>query len=142
MTSHFVVSVSLGWREPFFWRRIAAGLLLAFVPFAVCLAFKAGFLALAVLSLGSYPWPIQVVIDEGSVALSWLFVSQRFSASELIEARLTADTRRWSWPRRPVLLLERRGKRPVLFFGRKESLARLVQRITQSLESSRRHVAS
>jgi hypothetical protein len=137
VTSHSVRSVSLGWREPFVWRRVAVGLALAMLPFAVCLALKAGFLAWLALALGCYPWPVRVAVDQRGVSLRWLFVRETLSAEDLVRARLTEDTRRWAWPRRKVLVLERRGTRPLLFFGPGATLASLLELTTQSIERSR-----
>lgn len=124
---HLVRSVSLQWREPFVLRRLAAGLLLSLLPFAVCLAFKAGVLALGVLAIGSYPWPVWVEVSDRGVSLRWLFVRQTLPSRDLVRASLIRDARRWAWPRRTVLVLERTGKPQLVLFGREATLLNLQQ---------------
>lgn len=89
MTSHSVRSVSLGWREPFVWRRLVVGVVVALVAFAVCLALKAGFLALFALALGCYPWPVRVAVDQRGVSLRWLFVREMLPAEDIVRSSLT-----------------------------------------------------
>jgi hypothetical protein len=111
--------------------------MLALVPFALCLALKAGFLALLALALGCYPWPVRVAVDQRGVSLRWLFVRETLPAEDLVRARLTEDPRRWAWPRRKVLVLDRRGTRPLLFFGPEATLAMLLELTKLLVEPSR-----
>lgn len=136
---HPVSSVSLSWREPFVWRRLAVGLTLSLVPCAVCLSFRAGFLALIALALGSYPWPVQVAVGDRGLSLRWLFVRETWLTEDFTRASLTTDPRRWAWPRRKVLRIERRAKRALVLFGGEATLTRLHQLAQRAIEASAAH---
>jgi hypothetical protein len=118
--------VKIGWREPLFWRRFVVNVLLACVPAAACFAIGWGVPGLVLFAVGAWPWPVQVSVGRDGVRLRWLFLRESWPAESIMGLRVQTDPRRWAWPRRKVLIIERRNHRASFVFGPEEMLSRLA----------------
>ena len=68
----------------------------------------------------------QVTVGSDGVRLRWLFLRESWPAESIVGLRVQTDPRRWAWPRRKVLIIERRNHRASLVFGSEEVLSRLA----------------
>jgi len=118
--------VKIGWREPFFWRRLVVNGLLAWAPTAACFAIGWGVPGLVLFVVGVWPWPVRITVDGDGVALRWLFLHERWPVESIARLSVQTDPRRWAWPRRKVLIIERREHRALFVFGPEEVLSRLA----------------
>jgi hypothetical protein len=97
------------------------------LPGLACFAGGAGVLGLLAFALGAFPWPLRLSLDSQGITLSTLLTRQHWSTDEIERVTLEHDSRRWAWPRRHVLVIERRGHVVARVFGRLDSLAKLAQ---------------
>jgi hypothetical protein len=109
-----------------FWRRLVATFALALVPMAICLAKGFGFLALLSLVVACWPWPVRASVDPSGITLRWLFLKEVWSPASISSIRLRTDPRRWAWPRRKLLVVERADRRAALLFAPEAVLLELL----------------
>ena len=140
-----VAWVQLGLREPLFWRWFLVKMVVATLPALLCFRWHAGFLGLGALALGAFPWPVRLTLDSRGITLSSFLIRARWGADTLERIALEVDTRPRTWPRRQMILIERRGHAGVRVFGSAEQLAGLERAAIQlgfagspALESQRR----
>ena len=117
MTELAVAGVRMSWKDGFLWRRAALGLVVVLVPAGVCFALGHGLLGLILFAAAALPWRVHVAVSASGVTLRWLWIRQMVAATEVTSVELVEDPRRFAWPRRRVLVLERRSRPPVLVFG-------------------------
>ena len=125
--SQRAVWVHVGWRESFFWRWFLARTALVSAPALLFFSLNAGVLGLIAFGLAAFPWPVRLVLDSQGVTLTSLLVRERWPAGEIERIRVERDSRRWAWPRRHLLAIERRGRTAVLVFGPLPELTALAQ---------------
>jgi hypothetical protein len=101
------------------------------LPALLCFRWHAGVLGLVALALGAYPWPVRLTLDSRGVTLSSFLVRARWGADTLERIAFEVDTRPRTWPRRPVIVIERRGRAAVRVFGSAERLASLERAAIQ-----------
>jgi hypothetical protein len=94
------------------------------LPALLCFHGRAGLLGLGALALGAFPWPVRLTLDSRGIALAAFLVRARWAADTLERITLEVDTRPRAWPRRNVVVIERRGRPVVRVFG---SAARLTE---------------
>lgn len=131
--THHVDWLRMSWREPFMRQRLAAMLGSSLLLAAICLTLRAGLLALLAPLVGGWPWTIRISIEPGTMTLRWLFVRQSLPLAQLTSVRVGRDPRRWSWPKAPVLTLERRDRSPICVFGREPILEQLGRELAERL---------
>lgn len=129
--------IATSWGEPIMWRRAAIVLVTSLLLGAACLRLRFGLLALCVPALLALPWPTRVSVAPNGVTLASSFVRQTIPFAALTGVRVAGDPRRWSWPRRPVLMLERGEQSPIVVFGAGPTLEELEREITSRLVESR-----
>jgi len=123
---HAVDWVRLDWREPSVWKRYLVSATLATVPGLIGLALGAGIFSLALFALGALPWPARVGIDREGVQLRWWLLRERWPVADVARISVIDDPRRWAWPKRAVLVIERHRGRPAMVFGPKKALRELA----------------
>lgn len=133
MTEQLVRSVRMSWREPFMWQRLALMVGSFTLLGGACLALHWGFVALLVLVLCAWPWPVRIRVDSVGVTLRWLMVRQTVPFARLSAVQVLRDERRWSWPRASWLKLERHGEPLVWVLASEPVLARLAKAIAERL---------
>jgi hypothetical protein len=126
MTPARLTWVWLSWRETMFWRRLVASLVLAIGPAAICLAKGWGLLALATMVAACWPWRMRASADATGITLYWLFLKETWPASSISRLSVQLDPRRWAWPLRTLLVVERANRRSALLFAPKPVLFELV----------------
>jgi len=129
MIAQFAGWVRFEWTDPFVWKRFASMLLISLLPAAACLALGQGVLALLVMAVGTWPFPLRLSVTESGVTCSWLFVRQTLAFSDLTSVRVMQDPRRWPLFRRTVLALGRRHGAHLLVFAKEQTLTELKHAI-------------
>jgi len=96
------------------------------VPALLCFHWRAGLLGLGALALAAFPWPVRITLDSRGITLTSFLVRVRWAADTLERVALEVDTRPHAWPRRHVLVIERRGRPVARVFGSAARLAELA----------------
>lgn len=130
MTTDRVGWVRLGWRERFFWKRLAAGLALALGPAMACFANGWGGPGLLVFALGCWPWPLRVTTSHQGLTLRWLLLKEHWPVASISRLSVEEDTRRWAWPRRSVLVVDGEHGRRLIVHGSESALLRLASALS------------
>ena len=126
-----VAWVQVGWTDPLFWRWFLVRMMMTTAPALLCFHWHAGLLGLGALALGAFPWPVRLTLDSRGITLASILVRTRWAAATLERITLGVDTRPRSWPRRNVLVIERRGRPAVRVFGPAARLAELARAASQ-----------
>jgi hypothetical protein len=132
VTTSRVGWVRLSWRERFFWKRLAANLMLALGPAAVCFANGWGVPGLLLFALGCWPWPLRVTTSSQGLTLRWLLLREHWPIASISRLSLEQDGRRWAWPRRKVLVVEGRHGRRLSIHGNESELSRLASAMSRN----------
>jgi hypothetical protein len=122
-----VAWVQIAWTDPLFWRWFLVRMVVTTLPALLCFHWRAGLLGLGALALGAFPWPVRITLDARGITLTSLLIRARWGAETLEWVALEVDTRLYAWPRRPVLLIQRRGRPVTRVFGSATRLAELAQ---------------
>lgn len=97
------------------------------LPALLCFHWGAGVVGLAVMAIAALPWPVRVALDTNGLTLRALMLRTRWPTETLERIFVEVDSRPLAWPRRQVLLIQRRGRAPVRVFGSPRQLAALAQ---------------
>lgn len=117
----------MGWSEPFFWRWLLVRMTTMTLPALLCFHWGAGVVGLAVMAIGALPWPLRVAFDTNGLALTALMARARWPTETLERVFVEVDSRPLAWPRRQVLVIQRRGRAPARVFGSPRQLEELAR---------------
>ena len=126
-----VAWVQVGWTDPLFWRWLLMRTVMTTLPALLCFHWGAGLLGLGALALGAFPWPVRLTVDSRGIMLTSFLVRARWAADTLERVTFEVDTRPRTWPRRNVVVIERRGRPAVRVFGSAARLTELARAASQ-----------
>jgi hypothetical protein len=125
------VQLGPGWNPSLLGVRALVVLLLVLPLVWWCQSRGYGFLALAVVVFGAWPYRYRVTTTSDAVEIAWLFLRARIARSSLTGVELAPDRRRWLiGPRQPVLRITRSAGRDLVAFGPERTLRQLQRALT------------
>jgi hypothetical protein len=122
--------IDLGFSPSFAVKKLLLMLAASMIPLALCLAARQGLLGMFAMSVGFWPYRFRFRVDARGLRISWWFLDEWVKREDIQSATVVPDPRRFViGTRRPVLLLQRRARRPATIRADEQTLERLSAQI-------------